>query len=100
MADENHRFWQALLGGTGVVAVIIGLVLSSNNQSGVAIDVARQHGSELLEIRSEIKILRDYINDRTRLRYTQEDADKDMKYLEAQLKHIENEIIEHEESHR
>ena len=61
----------------GALALLATIVMTVHKDAGIALDVARQHGQELLLLRGEINILKEEILDRTRLRYTSKDAEKD-----------------------
>ena len=95
MANGKHierNVWQFAVGGGGAIALLFAFLLNVNKDAQIAISVAEQHGAELLAIRSEITIMRDYIHDKTKLRYTSEDADRDMKYIQKELDRLDRKI--------
>lgn len=92
MSEDKQGAWQLIMGGGGVAAVIIALILGVSKDASIALSVAEQHGQELLEIRAELTSLRSHIADRTRSRYTAEDAAKDMRFVQQELQHIEENI--------
>lgn len=100
MSNDKQNVWQLVLGGGGVVAVMLALLLTVAKDASIAISVAEQHGQELLEVRAEITSLRKHIADRTRSRYTAEDAEKDMRFIQKELQHIEENIKKLENEHR
>lgn len=103
MADRsgNGTLWKlaaGLAGGIGSIFFAFAVNLSKDAQ--IALDVAKQHGEELLLLNSEIKALRIEISQRTHMRYTSDDAQRDMKYVERRLGQIEAEITSHMNEHR
>jgi hypothetical protein len=78
--------------GTGIVGLIIAGAMSVAQDARIAISVAEQHGQELLLLRGEIISLRQEMQSRTRDRYTSDDADRDMEYIERRLNDIENDF--------
>ena len=75
-------------------------MMSVSKDASIALSVAEQHGAELMLIRSDITVLRDYIHARTKLRYTSEDADRNMRYVQKELNAIERNIAKLQESHK
>ena len=91
MAVETKP-WQILLGGGGAATVLVALLLNINQNASIAIDVSAQHGLELNTIRAELTVLRDYVNERTHSRYTRQDSERDMDYIQKELSDIEDSI--------
>jgi len=88
-----------VLSGTGGLALLTAFLLTISNNASIALDVARQHGEELNEIRILQQAFRTELMDRTADRYTAIDAARDMAFLERRLQELEDKIIDHKESH-
>jgi hypothetical protein len=84
----------ASLAGTGVLGVIAAGMLAVANDARIAINVAEQHGQELLMIRGELASVRTEMMQRTEDRYTSRDADQHEKYMERRLNEIEKKLNE------
>lgn len=78
----------ALGGGTlaAAVTVIFNLFLQVSAESQIALDVARQHGQELLELRAEVSLVRADLRSATRDRYYRAEAEREMARLEEKIK--------------
>ena len=85
----NWRAWGGLSIG-GIASVVLAFSINTAKDAQIALSVAEQHGHELLELRSEIKILRDDMRNRTLLRYTSVDAAKDYSYINRRLSRCES----------
>ncbi len=96
--QENVLKWFA---GIASAAATIILTFSINiaKDTEIALEVAKQHGEELLMIRGEISSLRAEMARRTQKRYTSEDAVKDFNYVNNNLNRIEGAINEHLSNH-
>jgi hypothetical protein len=94
MANGNGHSdaWKWLTGGGSVLAVVMGFSLTTAKDAKIALEVAAQHGQEMLEIRAEIKGIRDELFARTRERYTASDADKDMKAIFYRIGEVEKDL--------
>ena len=94
MANGNGHSdaWKWLTGGGSVLAVVMGFSLTTAKDAKIALEVAAQHGQEMLEIRADIKGIRDELYARTRERYTASDADKDMKAILYRIGEIEKDL--------
>jgi type II secretory pathway component PulJ len=92
MTDEDKRPTIILTIGGSAFALLAALMLNVYKDAQIALDVVRQHGQELLEIRTEITGLRNDLLERTRERYTEKDAEKDMIYILDRLERIENQV--------
>lgn len=75
--------------GSGIMGVIAAGMLAVANDARIAINVAEQHGEEILILRGEIVSLRDELRERTRSRYTERDHEQFAKYMEQRLQQIE-----------
>ena len=90
MANGNGNGNGAIINATWRVVVPIGalsvlgaLVLLVQKDAAIALDVARQHGEELLLMHREITLLKE--EKRKGERYTAEDAEKDFRYLQRDI---------------
>ena len=82
----------ASLAGTGVLGVVAAGMLAVSNDARIAINIAEQHGQELLMIRGELAAVRSEMLQRTQMRYTSRDAEQHEKYVERRLAEIEEHI--------
>lgn len=101
MANGDHSFSNkvlASLAGTGVLGVVAAGMLAVANDARIAIDVAEQHGQELLLIRGELSAVRSEMLNRTTMRYTSRDALAHEKYVERRFNEIEKAIERLEEN--
>jgi len=95
--DGDHAFATkvlASLAGTGVLGVVAAGMLAVAQSASVALDVAEQHGNELLMIRGEMAALRKELMERTDNRYTSRDAASHEKYAERRFDEIEKRLAE------
>lgn len=88
-----------VLSGTGGLALLSAFLLTISNNASIALDVARQHGEELNELRIFQSSIRQELNERTQDRYTALEASRDMAFIERRLKEIESKLDEHKEQH-
>ena len=63
-------------------------MLAVSNDARIAINIAEQHGQELLMIRGELAAVRSEMLERTKMRYTSRDALQHEKYVERRLSEI------------
>jgi hypothetical protein len=84
--------WMATIIGTGVLGVIAAGMMAVANDARIAINVAEQHGEELLLIRGELAAVRVEMMDRTAMRYTSRDALAHEKYVERRFNEIEKKL--------
>lgn len=77
--------------GSGLLGVLAVGWMAVAQQAEIALSVAEQHGQELLLIRGEVNALRTEMLQRTQSRFTSQDG----RYLEQELRRIEEEIEEH-----
>lgn len=97
--DEKHqngygaaKSLVAVIASTGIFGVIAAGYLAVANDARTALNVAEQHGQEILLIRGEIAALREEMRIRTLDRYTAKDAAAYEKYVEQRLKEIEKDL--------
>lgn len=87
-----------VLASTGVLGVLASGMISIANDAQIAIQVAKQHGEELLLIRGELSALRTEMLERTANRYTALDAARHEKFVEQQIAYIEEQLDRMEEA--
>lgn len=94
--DAPHHYKATLVLGGGTLlaltTLLINLFVTVSKDAQIAIEVAKQHGDELLMIRGEIASLRQTITDRTNDRYTSKQAERDMQYIERRLTEFEKQL--------
>ena len=86
---------KAILGilvSTGLLGLLVAGAVDVSKDARIALDVAAQHGEELLMIRGEIAQLRKDMLDSTLSRYTAEEQEQYAKYLESRLTAIEKQL--------
>ena len=81
-----------LFTGSGLVGVFAAGLVSIASDAQIAIQVAEQHGQEILMIRGEINAIRDEIEQRTVDRFTGSDHARFEQYLERRLVTIEEQL--------
>lgn len=82
--------------GSGLLGLLaVGMATVANNAQ-IAINVAEQHGQELLLLRGELVALRLEMVERTQDRFTASDG----RYLKEELRRIEEDIEEHIKGHK
>ena len=74
------------------------LMLQVQKDAAIALDVAKQHGQELLLIRSEMQVLQGDVKDRTKLRYMSTDASRDHRYIQKDINSCMEVITEHKKN--
>ena len=93
--QEGDTHIKALIGmlvSTGIVGLIVAGAVDVSKDARIALDVAAQHGEELLMIRGELAQLRQDMLDRTVSRYTAEEQEQFSRYLESRLDAIEKQL--------
>jgi len=80
------------------LALLLALTVQVGKDATVALEVAKQHGQELLLVNGRIGLLEEEVKDRTRLRYTSTDAAKDLRYLQKDVDACVKEIEEHKKN--
>ena len=85
-------------GGTifALFTLLINLFVNVSKDAQIAIDVAAQHGQELLEIRAEMALLRADLRTQTADRYYRHDAERDLGHLEKRIEILERENREND----
>lgn len=89
-STSKYVFW--LVTGSGIIGVIAAGIVSIASDARIAIEVAKQHGEEILMIRGEISAIREELKDRTLDRYTGADAKRFEQYLNRRLNAIEEQL--------
>jgi hypothetical protein len=88
-----------VLGGGSFLAVVLGFGITVAKDAQIALEVAKQHGEELIQVESRILQLEKVIYDRTRLRYTSDQATADHAYLRRDIEASREAIRQHELEH-
>lgn len=89
--SASNKAVVAFLASTGVLGVMAAGMLSVASDARIAIQIAEQHGQELLMVRGEISSLRQEIVTRTQNRFTRQDG----VYLAKELERLEMDIDNH-----
>lgn len=95
MADGNGTTGKQAIGwlvGTGILGVLAAGMLAVANDARIAINVAEQHGQELLILRGELVALRAEMAERTQNRWTSRDQEQFDRYIEERLERLEQEL--------
>jgi hypothetical protein len=94
-ASNGHNWlgrW--VLGGGSIVTIALAFGLTVSKDATIALDVAKQHGQEILQLNQRILHLEGELRQRTQLRYTSVDAEKDFKYVQRDIdackEHLKN----------
>lgn len=84
---KNGHQWipRWILGGGSVIAVVLTFSITTAKDASIALDVARQHGDELLILSQDLHRMQGDLYDRTKDRYTSKDAERDVGYLRRDL---------------
>ena len=89
MANGNGNSSQWLprwiVGGGSVIAVVLTFSITTAKDAQIALDIARQHGEELLILSQEIHRMQGDLYERTKNRYTSKDAERDIGYLRRDI---------------
>jgi hypothetical protein len=80
------------------LALLLMLTVQVGKDASIALDVARQHGEELLLVNGKISLLEEDIRNRTQSRYTSTDAAKDLRYMQKDINACVKEIKEHKKN--
>lgn len=84
-------------------ASALGLLFLLGTQVGkdatIALDVARQHGEELLQVNMKIASIERKFDKKTYDRYTGEDATRDLNYMQKDINRCIEMIRDHEKEH-
>lgn len=97
-AQLSGNGWTMIL-PVGALGLLGALLLSVQKDASVALDVARQHGEEILLLRSEIHSMESQMRERTQLRYTSKDAERDFSYLRRDIAECKEAIKLHDGEH-
>ena len=89
MSNEDHldKTWLGrwIIGGGGLVTMVLAFAVNVGKDAQIALDVAQQHGEEILIMNRKLSNLEEELSDRTRDRYTSKDAERDIGYLRRDL---------------
>ena len=101
---NNGLNWMGrwLIGGGSFVTVVLAFGVSVSKDASIALDVARQHGQEILQIETRILQLEQELAARTQMRYTSMDAERDQRHVEFRFTRNEANIakcIKHIDEH-
>jgi hypothetical protein len=88
-----------VLGGGTFLTIALGFGVTVAKDAQIALDVAKQHGEEILQIDSRILQLEKVLYDRTRLRYTSEQAGTDHSYMRRDIEMCRERMKQHEVEH-
>jgi len=85
--DTNGHQWlpRWIVGGGSVIAVVLTFSITTAKDAQIALDVARQHGDEILLLSQEVHNMQSDLYDRTKDRYTSKDAERDVGYLRRDI---------------
>lgn len=83
----------------GALGLLGALMLDVSKDAAISLDVARQHGEELLIVKGEMLMLKQDVRDRTQLRYTSKDAARDALYLQRDIDNCMTLIKDHKAEH-
>jgi len=97
--NGNQWIMRWALGGGGVLTVVLAFSVNVAKDARIAIDVARQHGEEMLLLNAQIQALAQDVRDRTQLRYTSKDAERDLDYIKRDLQICADWRADHERLH-
>jgi len=92
---NNRVTWNIVL-PVGALALLGSLMQVVSKDASIALDVARQHGEELLLIRGEMTIIEKQLMERTQQRYTSQDAARDHEYIYRDIKQCQEWMKEHD----
>lgn len=87
--------WLIGISGTSLFGIMVAFILNINASASIALDVAAQHGKEINQLRIVQEAIRLEMHDRTRDRYTNTDAGRDLDFIERRLEEIERKIDQH-----
>jgi hypothetical protein len=84
---NNSQNWLGrwIVGGGSVLAVVVTFSITTAKDASIALDVARQHGDEILILNQDLHRMQTDLYDRTKDRYTSKDAERDVGYLRRDL---------------
>ena len=88
-----------VLGGGTFITIALGFGITVAKDAQIALEVAKQHGQELIQVETRILQLEKVIYDRTRLRYTSDQATTDHSYLRRDIETCRARMKQHELEH-
>ena len=68
-----------------MIAVVLTFSITTAKDAQIALDVAKQHGEELLILSQEVHRMQGDLYERTKDRYTSNDAKRDVGYLRRDI---------------
>ena len=89
MTEAVQKTLVGFLAGTGIIGVIAAGMMAVANDARIAINVAEQHGQEILILRGEVASLREEMVSRTRDRYTANDHIQYDRFIQERLDNLE-----------
>lgn len=72
----------------GALTLLGALMLSVSNEAAIGLKLAEQHGESILLLREEVRLLRQELKDETQLRYTSADAQRDLGYIQRDIRDL------------
>ncbi|UCE39332.1 MAG: hypothetical protein JSW00_08965 [Thermoplasmata archaeon] len=72
-----------------LMTLVLNMFVSVQKDAEIALDVARQHGQELLEVRASITQIREELSRKTVDRYYRQEAEREHARLEKEIKELE-----------
>lgn len=78
-----------VIGGStvvGLMSLMINLFIGVSKDAQIALEVAKQHGQEILEVRAELTLIRADLRESSRDRYYRRDAERDIARLELMIR--------------
>ncbi|MBW2647543.1 MAG: hypothetical protein JRE23_15490 [Deltaproteobacteria bacterium] len=89
VVDIPKASWTIVL-PVGALTLLGALMLSVSNEAAVALKLGEQHGESILLMREELQLLRKA----TENRYTTYDAERDLGYIQRDIREIKDAIKE------
>lgn len=78
----------------GALTLLGALMLSVSNEAAIGLKLAEQHGESILLLREEVRMLRQELKEGTQLRYTSADAQRDLGYIQRDIREIKESMKE------
>jgi hypothetical protein len=82
--EKNTQTWSLVL-PVGCLTLLGALVLNVNSNATRALDLAVQNGENFTLLKKETSLLRQDLKDKTRDRYTNRDAERDLDYIKRDI---------------
>lgn len=92
--DKPTVTWNVVL-PMGALGLLGTLMLVVAKDASVGLDLARQHGEQLLLMNNKLHLIEQEMKERTALRYTSEEATRDYAYYNRELERIRKALNEH-----